>query len=116
MRTVAIAAFMALYGVAPAMAHATLVESTPATNATTAAPKAIKLTFSEKIVPAFSGLKLSMNDGMVVTTAVSVSGDGKTLTARPTSPFMAGKWTLSWHAASADDGHKSEGSYTFTVR
>jgi methionine-rich copper-binding protein CopC len=99
-----------------AIAHAKLVESTPAADAAIAAPKSIKLTFSGKIVPAFSGLKLSMGDGMVVSTSTSLSEDGKTLIARPTSPFMAGTWTLSWHATAVDDGHKTEGSYSFTVK
>ncbi|SRR5579883_3253970 len=99
-----------------ALAHAGLVESTPAKDSTVSPPKTIKLTFSEKIVPAFSGIKLSMGDGMTVSTATSLSDDGKTLTARPTSPFMAGKWTVSWHATAADDGHKSEGSYNFTIK
>lgn len=99
-----------------AFAHAGLVESIPAKGSTISAPKTIKLTFSEKIVPAFSGLKLSMGDGMVASTKTSLSDDGKTLMAQPTSPFMPGKWTLSWHATSADDGHKSEGSYSFTIK
>jgi methionine-rich copper-binding protein CopC len=99
----------------PAFAHARLVQSSPAADAAVAAPRTIKLTFSEKIVPAFSGLKLSMGDGMTVSTSTSLSDDGKTLTARPTSPFMAGKWTVSWHATAANDGHKTEGTFNFTV-
>ena len=110
-------AVMALISASPAFAHAGLVESTPAKDATVAAPKTIKLTFSEKIDPASSGIQLSMGDGMGVSTAAaSVSADGKTLTARTTSPFMAGKWTLSWHALSADDGHGTQGSYSFTIK
>ena len=100
----------------PALADARLVQSTPAADAAVAAPRVIKLTFSGKIVPASSGLQLSMGDGMNVSTATSLSEDGKTLTARPTSPFMAGKWTLSWHAIAADDGKTSEGRYSFTVK
>lgn len=99
----------------PAFANAELVQSTPAADTAVAAPKLIRLTFSEKLAPAFSGLALSMGDGMVASTRTSLSDDGKTLTARPTSPFMSGKWTLSWHAMSAD-GHKSEGSYNFTIK
>jgi methionine-rich copper-binding protein CopC len=57
-----------------------------------------------------------MGDGMAVSTAASLSGDGRTLIGRPTSPFMAGKWTLSWHATAAGDGKRSEGSYSFTVK
>ena len=100
----------------PAFGHAGLVESTPAKDATVAAPKSIKLTFSEKLSPAFSGFQLSMGDGMNMKTVTKVSSDGMTLTGTPTSPFMAGKWTLSWHAVSADDGHRTEGSFSFTVK
>ena len=100
-----------------AFAHAELVASNPAADATVAAPRTIRLTFSEKIAPASSGFQLSMGDGMAVSTAAAtVSDDGKTLIARPTSPFMAGKWTLSWHALSADDGHETQGSLNFTVK
>lgn len=98
---------------APAFADAKLVQATPAPDSAAAAPRAIRLTFTEKIsAPA---IKLTMGDGMAVSTAASLSGDGKTLTARPTSPFMPGKWTLSWQAVSAD-GQKSQGSYSFTVK
>jgi len=100
----------------PAMAHAQLLQSAPAADSTVAAPKTIKLTFSEKLASASSGISLSMVDGMVVSTKTSLSDDGKTFTARPTSPFMAGKWTLTWHATAVDDGHKTEGSYSFTVK
>ena len=109
-------ALIGMVAATPAFAHAGLVESTPAKDATVAAPKSIKLTFSEKISPAFSGFKLAMDDGMVTGAVTKVSADGMTLTATPTSPFMAGKWTLSWHAVSADDGHRTEGSFAFTVK
>jgi methionine-rich copper-binding protein CopC len=99
----------------PALADAKLVTSAPAADATLAAPKVIKLTFSEKIA-ADSGLQLSMGDGMTVPARTSLSDDGKTLTARPTSPFMAGKWTVSWHTTSASDGGKSQGTYSFTIQ
>ncbi|HEX4636062.1 MAG TPA: copper resistance CopC family protein [Rhizomicrobium sp.] len=100
----------------PAFAEAQLVQSVPVAEAVIAAPKVIKLTFSEKITPALSGVTLSMGDGMTVSARTSLSDDGKTLTARPTSPFMAGPWKLSWHAASAGDGHKSEGAFNFAVK
>ena len=61
----------------PVLAHAKLLQSNPAADTTLTAPKTIKLTFSEKIVPAFSGLSLKMSDGMVVSTSNSLSNDGK---------------------------------------
>lgn len=100
----------------PALAHAALLQSDPAPNSTVAAPKVIKVTFSEKVVPAFSGFKLAMDDGMTVDVTTKLSSDGKTMTATPKGSFMAGKYKLSWHAASVDDGHRTEGSFTFKVK
>jgi len=105
---------LSLAVVSPALAEAKLLQSSPAADATVAAPKSIKLIFSEKIA-ATSGVQLSMADGMAIPTKSALSDDSKTLTTRPTAPFMAGKWTLSWHAISAD-GQKSQGSYSFTVK
>ena len=97
-------------------AHAALVQSDPAPNSTVAAPKEIKLTFSEKLVPAFSGFQLSMGDHMTMNIATKVSGDGKSLIGTPTGSFMSGAYKISWHAASAEDGHRMEGSLMFKVK
>jgi methionine-rich copper-binding protein CopC len=48
------------------LAEVSLVQSIPAAGSSGAAPKIIKLTFSEKIAPAASGFQLSMDDGMAV--------------------------------------------------
>lgn len=99
-----------------AFAHAALVSGSPKADSAAPAPRTIRLTFSEKIAPAFSGISLSMDDGMVIDVAAKLSDDGKTLTGTPTSSFMKGKYKLSWHVAAVDDGHKTEGSYSFTVK
>jgi len=112
----AVAVLCCCYAVSPAFADARLVQSSPAAESAIAAPKSITLTFSEKLAPASSGVALSMSDGMTIPTKTSLSEDGTILTARPTSPFMSGKWTLSWRATSAADGHKSEGTYNFTIK
>ena len=101
---------------APAFAHAALVQSDPAANSTVAAPKEIKLIFSEKLAPAFSGFELSMGDSMTMNVATKVSDDGKSLIGTPTGGFMSGAYKISWHAASAEDGHRMEGSLTFKVK
>lgn len=101
----------------PAMAHAALVSSDPAPNSTVAAPKAIKLTFSEKLAPAFSGFSISMQDhGMTVKLGGKMSEDGKSIIGTPAAPLMAGAYKVSWHAASTEDGHRMEGSFNFTVK
>ena len=60
---IALIALAALGTSGPALAHAKLVRSNPAMNAAVAAPKAITLTFDEKIVPAFSSFTVSMPMG-----------------------------------------------------
>lgn len=101
---------------APAFAHTALLGATPAPNSTISAPKSFKLTFSEKIVPAFSGIKVAMDDGMIIDIATKISSDGKIMTGTPKSSFMPGSYKLSWHAASGEDGHRTEGSYSFKVK
>ena len=100
----------------PAFGHAALLGADPAPNSTISAPKSFKLTFSEKIVPAFSGFKVAMGDGMSVDVTTKVSGDGKTMIGTPKGSFMPGTYTLSWHAASVEDGHRTESSYSFKVK
>lgn len=98
-----------------AAAHAKLVGSAPAADAVVAAPKTISLTFSEKVVPAFSGFDLTMvehNMKIPVTTAVST--DGKTITGTPRGAFMKGTYKVQWHAA-GPDGHRMTGEVAFKV-
>lgn len=99
-----------------ASAHAKLVASDPAANATVAAPKAIRLTFNEKLAPAFSTFELAMTDGMKAPVKTSVSPDRKTITGMPKGRLMAGAYKLTWRAAAADDGHRMDGTLTFTVK
>jgi methionine-rich copper-binding protein CopC len=99
-----------------ASAHAALVKSDPAANAAGAAPKSITLTFDEELTPAFSGFDVSMSDGMKMKFKTTVSKDKKTITGVPTGPLMAGAYKISWHAAAADDGHKTTGALAFTVK
>jgi len=110
------AAAALLLSAGQAGAHAKLVSSDPAANATVAAPKTIRLTFNEKLAPAFSRFELAMADGMKAPVKTSVSADRKTITGAPKGRLMAGVYKLTWHAAAADDGHRMDGAITFTVK
>ena len=112
-----IAASAALLLAGTASAHAHLVNSTPAANATVAAPKAISLTFNEKLTPAFSKFELVMPtmNNMAVAVKTGVSRDGLTITGRPQAPLIPGVYKINWHAASSD-GHKMDGVVDFTVK
>ena len=100
-----------------AWAHAHLVSSNPATNATlTESPKTITLTFNEKVVPAFSSFELVMvGHDMKIPVKTTVSKDNKTIIGSPAGPMMAGAYTIKWTAASAD-GHRMKGEVPFKVR
>lgn len=102
----------------PAMAHAHLVKSDPAAKASVDAPGKVALTFSEKLVPAFSKLDLSMAMGsqsMAMPVKTSVAADGVTLIGTPQGKLPRGSYTAHWTAASSD-GHKTSGSITFQVK
>ena len=112
-----LAGALALFSAPPALAHAKLVNSTPANNSVvTAAPAAIALTFNEKLVAAFTKAELTMPEhgGMKVNAASKTSTDGKSLTVTPARPLGKGAYKLDWIAATAD-GHKMSGAISFTV-
>lgn len=114
--TAALASILAICAAAAASAHAHVVNSDPPANATVAAPRTITLTFDEKLTPAFSGFELGMADGMRVNVKISLSRDGRNLIGTPDGKLMAGAYTITWHAVSAEDGHRTDGKVEFTVK
>ena len=109
-------ALVLMLQVGAAFAHAGLVSETPADGASVAASTALTLTFSETVTLAFTGITLTAPDGAAVALgAGSLSADGLTLTVPTGSALPAGVYVVEWHALS-DDGHKSHGSYSFTVK
>jgi copper resistance protein C len=111
-----LAAAAALTLAGPAFAHAKLVSSNPAANATLrTAPKTITLTFNERLVPAFSKFELSMpGHNMTVPVKTVVSPDGKRITGTLANPLTKGSYKVVWTAAGSD-GHKMTGEVPFTV-
>ena len=78
--------------VAPlALAHPSLVRSTPAADASVAPASQIELQFSEKVMPRATRIELSMDHGRMKmampTTAQDISEDGHTLRARFAKPL-----------------------------
>lgn len=118
----ALAAFAVLGAATPVSAHPKLVSSTPAENASVAAPAQITLTFSENLVAPLSGIELTMTamPGMPNHPRMPIRGfttkvEGRTLVAKLPRPLPVGTYELKWHAVAADQ-HRIENLYTFTVR
>jgi copper resistance protein C len=101
----------------PAQAHAQLVLATPAAGATLdVAPTQIQLVLSEAIDRHFSGLELSNQNGVKIDTAPADATDPRALIVSLNVRLPPGQYRVSWHAVATDDGHRTQGSYTFKVR
>lgn len=121
MRLNSITAFVAAataMSASPVSAHAHLVKLTPAINAAGPSPQRIALTFSERLVPAFSKLQLVMplnGRNLNVAMKTGVDRDGRTLVGIPNGRrLMKGAYLIKWTAASTD-GHKMSGTVPFKV-
>jgi methionine-rich copper-binding protein CopC len=108
---------LALATATPVLAHTELVRSNPAANATVKnAPRAITLTFNERLVPRFSKFELTMpaHDNMAVAVRTAVSPDGKRIVGTLAKPLGKGDYRVTWTAAGAD-GHRLTGTVNFKV-
>ncbi|CAK9884841.1 MAG: Protein YobA [Candidatus Erwinia impunctatus] len=102
-----------------AAAHAHLTGQQPAANARlTASPERVSLTFSEKLEAAFSDVVLTDTQNKAVFNSAStgneVTKNGNQITVSLTKPLPAGDYKVNWHVLSVD-GHKTKGTYTFSV-
>lgn len=100
-----------LLAASPAFAHAKLVSSDPAANASVKSPSMIKLTFSETLEPAFSTATLSDSAGKKLPVPKSVGGATITLVPIGLKP---GAYKVNWQAV-GHDTHKLSGSFGFKV-
>lgn len=101
-----------------ALAHAHLAEAAPAAKSHISdSPKEITLTFTEGIEAGFSGAAITEAAGKPVETGKATvnSNDPKILHVPVNSALKAGDYRVNWHVLSVD-GHKTKGSYNFTVK
>lgn len=113
---VVITSLVASFAAPSALAHAKLLSANPAPNATVAPPKMLHLEFSEALAKKFSSFKLADAGGKPVPMMARENQDAKVLEATPNAVLAPGVYTVSWTAVATDDGHKTAGSYRFTVK
>jgi len=107
---VALALFPAL-----ALAHAKLVRSQPAANATlTQPPKLIELWFSEELEASFSTIIVHDQNGKHVDRNDVVIGEGGKKLQISLEDLPSGAYTVEWKALSTD-GHTMKGQFGFAV-
>ncbi|WP_131114367.1 copper homeostasis periplasmic binding protein CopC [Lichenihabitans psoromatis] len=116
--TLALSSLCLIGAAAPAFAHAHLTSSVPAAGSRVAAPPTeLELKFSEGLNLAFTGVSVKEPGKTAVTTGKASlgAGDDTTLTVPVSDTLAAGTYTIDWHALSTD-GHKTHGTYMFTVK
>ncbi|MBU9643047.1 copper resistance protein CopC [Burkholderia gladioli] len=112
------AAALLLAAVAPlAFAHAHPKQRSPEAGATVpTATASVSIDFDEGLEPAFSSLKVSDAAGASVTRdKSSVSGSDKKHMSVDLAALKPGVYTVNWVAV-ATDGHRTQGSYSFTAQ
>lgn len=99
-----------------AFAHPELRSAEPAAGAATSSPKQIKITFSESVIPQFSGVEVKDQAGKVIATGKASTDptDKKQLVVPLQEQLPPGDYKVEWHAVS-DDTHRVKGSYSFSV-
>lgn len=100
-----------------AFAHAHLKTAAPTDKSTVAAaPAILTLSFTEGLNPKFSGIRVTGPEKAAVETGnVALTDHGMGLSVPIVGTLPAGTYTVEWHVLSTD-GHKTTGSYSFTVK
>ena len=114
----ALIAAAALGWASAASAHPHIKTASPAADAVlTASPTEIRITFSEAVVPAFSGFDLKDASGKAIDLGKAAVNpkNKKELAAPVKATLAAGTYTLAWHAL-GDDTHHVTGHYDFEVK
>ncbi|EGQ5283100.1 CopC domain-containing protein YobA [Enterobacter hormaechei] len=110
--------FLLSSAITPAvLAHAHLKQQSPQENTVAVAPEVITLNFSEGIEPAFSGVVVTNAQQQKIKTG-AVKRDEKDnakLIVPLEKPLTTDTYTVDWHVVSVD-GHKTKGSYHFSVK
>jgi methionine-rich copper-binding protein CopC len=99
-----------------AWAHAHPKSMVPGADATVAAPAEVSITFTEALEQAFSSLTVRDAAGHAVANGkAEVAGATHTVMRLAVPALAPGVYTVQWVAV-ARDGHRTNGSYSFTVK
>ena len=100
-----------------AFAHPELQSAEPAAgSAAMIAPKQIRITFNEAVIPQFSGVELKGQTGKLIATGkAAVDPANKNVLVVPIAEELPpGTYKVEWHAVS-EDTHREKGAYSFSV-
>lgn len=100
-----------------AMAHAELDSARPAAGSVAVTPPPeVSLWFTEALEPNFSTIEVKNAEGVTMQAGpATLAPDNPARLRVPLKPLPPGTYTVIWRVLSVDT-HRSEGTYTFTVR
>ena len=105
-----------LFAAAPAFAHAFLQSAAPQVGSTvSAAPREVRVTFSEAVEPAFSKVTVSGPPGFGGTGPVTSEDGARTLAVPLRRPLPPGDYVVSWRVVSTDS-HTTQGTFHFELK
>ncbi|MBW4193884.1 CopC domain-containing protein YobA [Enterobacter bugandensis] len=117
-RAVCALVFLASTVISPSvLAHAHLEQQSPAADSQVASPQVLTLNFSEGIEPGFSGVVVTDAQKQVIKTGTATRDEKNKaqLTVPLEQTLEPGAYRVDWHVVSVD-GHKTKGSYRFSVK
>jgi hypothetical protein len=116
MKPIPLLATLLALAASPALAHPRLEDASPFPESTLRQPPtAIRLTFSEAVIPAFSRITLTRQGGGAVRTGAPVKAkDPRVLAVPVTGRLTPGAYEVEWRVVSKDT-HRVEGGYVFTL-
>nr|WP_260332740.1 copper resistance protein CopC [Paraburkholderia sp. MM5384-R2] len=100
-----------------AQAHAYPTQQAPGAGATvTTSQKDVAIDFDDGLEPAFSSIAVTDSRGKSVTSGkAAVDPSNRKHMSVGLNPLVPGAYTVSWVAV-ANDGHRTQGHYKFTVK
>jgi methionine-rich copper-binding protein CopC len=113
----AVTLIVACLSASAAFAHAELQSAEPAAgSAVTPSPKEIRITFSEAVIPRFSGVELKDQAGKLIATGkAAVDPANRNVLVVPIGEELPpGTYKIEWHAVS-EDTHREKGTFSFSV-
>ncbi len=116
MRSLMLSTALLFAGASAAFAHAHLTTANPAPGSTvTTAPTEVAITYDEEVEPKFCTIAVTDAHGARVDAGPAhLEGGDQLHLAVPVKTLAAGSYKVVWHALSTD-GHKTQGSFAFTV-
>ncbi|HCE08424.1 MAG TPA: copper resistance protein [Oxalobacteraceae bacterium] len=115
-RAAAVVGALSLSSIGQAWAHAHPETQSPVAGAIVIAPQEVRITYDEALEAAFSSLIVSDARGKQVNSAKAEVDAATRKTMRVALPTLpAGEYQVKWVAV-GDDGHRTQGSYKFTVK